>query len=60
MASGDDPVDDVIGEAEDRGVLVGGGRPRIQIIVAPPLPVTDADIDEAVDAIDASIGVVFD
>jgi len=60
VESGDNPIDDVISEAENRGVLVGGGRPRIQIIISPPLPVTDADIDEAVDAIDAAITAVFD
>jgi taurine--2-oxoglutarate transaminase len=59
IESGDNPVDDVIDAAEERGVLVGGGRPRTQIILAPPLPITDAEIDRAVDAIDAAIGSVF-
>lgn len=60
VESGDNPVDDVIDEARSRGVLVGGGRPRTQIVISPPLPVTDAQIDEAVDAIDASIAAAFD
>ncbi|WP_338742031.1 aspartate aminotransferase family protein [Haloplanus salilacus] len=59
IESGDNPVDDVIDETQDRGVLIGGGRPRTQIIVSPPLPVTDAEIDEAVDALDASVEAVF-
>jgi len=59
VESGDNPVDDVIDAARERGVLLGGGRPRTQIIVCPPLPVTDAEIDRAVDALDAAIGSVF-
>jgi taurine--2-oxoglutarate transaminase len=60
VESGHNPVDDVVDEAEARGVLVGGGRPRTQIIVSPPLPVTDAEIDEAVDAVDAAVAAAFD
>jgi len=60
IESGDNPVDDVIDAAQERGVLFGGGRPRTQVIVCPPLPVTDAEIDRAVDALDAAIGSVFD
>jgi len=59
VESGDNPVDDVIDAARERGVLLGGGRPRTQIIVCPPLPVTDAEIDRAVDTLDAAIGSVF-
>jgi taurine--2-oxoglutarate transaminase len=60
VESGDNPVDDVIDEAERRGVLVGGGRPRTQLIVSPPLPVTDDQIDTAVDALDAAVAAVFE
>ena len=60
VESGDNPVDDVVDEAERRGVLVGGGRPRTQIIVSPPLPVTDDQIDTAVDALDAAVAAVFE
>jgi taurine--2-oxoglutarate transaminase len=56
---GHNPVLDVIDEARRRGVLVGGGRPKTQLILAPPLPVTDAEIDRAVDALDGAIGAVF-
>jgi taurine--2-oxoglutarate transaminase len=59
VESGHNPVDDVIDEAGSRGVLIGGGRPRTQLVLSPPLPVTDAQIDEAVDAVDASIEAVF-
>jgi len=57
--SGDNPVDDVIDAARERGVLLGGGRPRTQVIVSPPLPVTDDEIDRAVDSLDAAIETVF-
>jgi taurine--2-oxoglutarate transaminase len=60
VESGHNPVDDVISGSEERGILVGGGRPRTQIIVSPPLPVTDAEIDEAVDAVDAAVAAAFD
>ncbi|WP_248897212.1 aspartate aminotransferase family protein [Haloplanus halobius] len=59
VESGDNPVDDVIDAAQERGVLIGGGRPRTQLIIAPPLAVTDADIDQAVDALDDAIDAVF-
>lgn len=59
IESGDNPVDDVLDEARKRGALFGGGRPRTQVIVSPPLPVTDAEIDRAVDALDAAIAATF-
>lgn len=59
VEEGDNPVDAVIEEAEDRGLLIGGGRPRIQICIAPPLPITQDQIDEGVDRLDAAIGAVF-
>jgi taurine--2-oxoglutarate transaminase len=59
VESGDNPVDGVVDETERRGVLIGGGRPRTQVIVAPPLPVTDGEIDTAVDALDAAVAAVF-
>ncbi|ELY53281.1 aminotransferase family protein [Natronolimnohabitans innermongolicus] len=55
----DNPVAAVRSEAQKRGVLVGGGRPDVQLIVAPPLCVTREEIDEAVDALAASIDAVF-
>jgi taurine--2-oxoglutarate transaminase len=59
IEDGDNPVLDVVDEAQSRGVLVDGGRPKTQVVLAPPLPVTDDEIDRAVDALDASIGAVF-
>ncbi|TYL38441.1 aspartate aminotransferase family protein [Natronococcus pandeyae] len=55
----DNPVADVRSEAQDRGALFGSGRPDVQIIVAPPLCVTREEIDEAIDALEASIEAVF-
>lgn len=56
----DNPVEKVIEAAEARGVLLGGGRPTIQVIVAPPLVIEEADIDHGVtvlgEAIEASFG----
>ncbi|MFC4439473.1 MULTISPECIES: aminotransferase family protein [Natrialbaceae] len=56
----DNPVADVRSEAQDRGALFGSGRPDVQIIVAPPLCVTREEIDEAIDALEASIEAVFE
>jgi taurine--2-oxoglutarate transaminase len=53
------PVVAVRDEARERGVLFGGGRPDTQVLVAPPLPATAADIDEAVAVLDAAIEAVF-
>lgn len=57
--NGDNPVGEVIKAARERGVLVGAGRPTIQLLVAPPLCATEADIDEAIDRLDAAIDAVF-
>ena len=59
VSDADNPVTAVIREAEDRGVLVGGGRPPIQVIVAPPLVVEETDVDRGVEALDAAIEAVF-
>lgn len=56
----ENPVDNVIAEAQERGLLLGSGRPGFQIIVSPPFCITEDDIDEAVEVLDASIGSVFD
>jgi taurine--2-oxoglutarate transaminase len=57
---GHNPVSDVAEEAKERGVLIGGGRPGFQAMVAPPFCTTKEQIDTAVDAIDESISAVFD
>jgi taurine--2-oxoglutarate transaminase len=55
----DNPVDEVIEKTMDNHVIVGSGRPTIQMILSPPLT-ADADaISEAVDAIDAAIAETF-
>ncbi|MFC7046783.1 aspartate aminotransferase family protein [Halobacteriaceae archaeon GCM10025711] len=56
---GANPVAAVRAEAKQQGVLFGSGRPDTQVLVAPPLTVDEADIDEAVDALDAGIEAVF-
>ncbi|MFW6384808.1 MAG: aspartate aminotransferase family protein, partial [Halodesulfurarchaeum sp.] len=55
----DNPVASVRSEAEERGLLTGAGRPDDQIIVAPPLCITEDEIDEAIDVLAESIEVVF-
>ncbi|MFB6302909.1 MAG: aspartate aminotransferase family protein [Haloferacaceae archaeon] len=55
----ENPVADVREAASERGVMLGSGRPDVQIIVAPPFCVGRDEIDEAVDALDASIEAVF-
>ncbi|MFC6837945.1 aminotransferase family protein [Halomarina ordinaria] len=56
---GDNPVTDVISEAMNRGVLVGGGRPTTQIILAPPLCTTADEIEAAIETLGSSIEAVF-
>lgn len=53
------PVDDVLQEAQEQGVLLGSGRPGTMICLAPPLTVGEAEIDHAVDVIDEAITRVF-
>ncbi len=53
------PVDDVLQEAQEQGVLLGSGRPGTMICLAPPLMVGQAEIDHAVDVIDDAISSVF-
>lgn len=55
----DNPVTTVVDLVEDEGVLIGSGRPGYQVILAPPLMVSEADIDVAVDALDTAISTVF-
>ncbi len=53
------PVKETVKRAADRGVFFGLGRPGIQLVVAPPLCVDAAEIDEAVDALEAAIDSTF-
>ncbi|WP_435177196.1 aspartate aminotransferase family protein [Halorussus sp. AFM4] len=56
---GDNPVTEVVDVAAENGLLVGGGRPGFQLIVAPPLCAGEDDVREAVGALDDAIGEVF-
>jgi taurine--2-oxoglutarate transaminase len=56
---GANPVSEVLDLAAENGVLVGGGRPQIQLIVAPPLCADEEDIRQAVGVLDDAIGDVF-
>ncbi|NHN60514.1 MULTISPECIES: aspartate aminotransferase family protein [Halorussus] len=56
---GDNPVSEVVDTAADEGVLVGGGRPGFQLIVAPPLCADEDDVREAVGVLDDAIESVF-
>ncbi|WP_254537877.1 aminotransferase family protein [Halomarina litorea] len=53
------PVDDVLAAASDGGVLLGSGRPNVQVICSPPLVAGPEEIDRGVDALDAAIEAVF-
>ncbi len=60
VEDGENPVKDVIARARETGVLVGGGRPGFQIMMAPPFCIDEEDIDTAVNALDHAISVVFE
>jgi taurine--2-oxoglutarate transaminase len=55
----DNPVAEVREIASDAGLLVGGGRPDVQIVCSPPFTVDADDVDRAVDVLDDAIGQVF-
>jgi taurine---2-oxoglutarate transaminase len=55
----ENPVVEAAKEARERGVLFGAGRPAFQHVLSPPLCVTEAEIDEAVDVLDAAIETAF-
>ena len=59
VEDGDNPVEDVVHEARDNGVLVGGGRPGFQVMVAPPLCASEEEIAEGVDVLLSAVEVVF-
>ncbi|MFB6361297.1 MAG: aspartate aminotransferase family protein [Halobacteriales archaeon] len=56
----DNPVNAVIEAAENRGLLLGAGRPPIQAIIAPPLVLEREDVDQGLDALEGAIRSVFD
>lgn len=55
----DNPVDDVISEARSQGLLIGSGRPNIQVLLSPPLIVGEQEISEAIEIVSRAIDVVF-
>ncbi len=55
----ENPVSEAAKEAKERGVLVGTGRPAFQLVLSPPLCVTEAEIDEAIEVLDAAIETAF-
>ena len=57
---GDNPVETVRAVAKAHGVLFGSGRPDVQVLISPPLCVDEADVDQALSALDAGIEAAFD
>jgi taurine--2-oxoglutarate transaminase len=54
------PVADVLEEAQNRGVLFGGGRPGFQLIISPPLIADQTDLEQALETLDTAITTVFE
>jgi taurine--2-oxoglutarate transaminase len=54
------PVDDVIATAEANGLLIGSGRPNVQVILAPPFCVDPDEIELAVERLEAGIEAAFE
>lgn len=57
--TGINPVKQIRAHAEQLGVLFGSGRPDTQLLLAPPLPITENEIDHAVSVLDESISAIF-
>jgi taurine--2-oxoglutarate transaminase len=55
----DNPIAEVREVAMDHGVMLGGGRPDVQVILSPTFDVGESEIDTAVDALDDAIEAVF-
>ena len=56
----DNPVAEVREHAMDDGVILGSGRPDVQVICSPPFTVGEAEIDHAVGVLDDAIAATFD
>lgn len=54
------PVNDVIAEARSRGLLIGSGRPNVQILLSPPLITDPDDISDAIAILSESIATTFE
>jgi taurine---2-oxoglutarate transaminase len=55
ISTGSTVVDEVAGAAADRGVYVANMINTL--IIAPPLPITESDVDEAIEALDEALEV---
>ncbi|ELY99486.1 aminotransferase family protein [Natrialba asiatica] len=55
----ENPVPAVAAALEDRGVIVGTGRPATQLLLAPPLCATATEIETALTELEAAIDEVF-
>lgn len=60
VSDDENPVDDVIEAAQDRGLLIGSGRPNIQILLSPPLIVGEQEISDAINILSDAISAVFE
>jgi taurine--2-oxoglutarate transaminase len=56
---GHNPVGDVLERMQEKGILIGGGRPLIQVTLSPPFCIDEDDIERTVSALDESITEVF-
>jgi taurine--2-oxoglutarate transaminase len=59
VEEGHNPVTDVVAGMQEKGILIGGGRPMIQISLSPPFCIDEDDIDRTVSALDETIAEVF-
>jgi taurine--2-oxoglutarate transaminase len=60
VEDGCNPVEDVIARTREKGVLIGSGRPLIQVMLSPPFCIDEDDIDIAVRALEESIEETFE
>jgi len=56
---GENPVAAVRAAAQERGVLFGSSRPDVQLILSPPLCITEDEIEETLSVLRESIDAVF-
>ncbi|PSP74432.1 aspartate aminotransferase family protein [Halobacteriales archaeon QS_3_64_16] len=59
VEDGHNSIEDVLAGMQEKGILIGGGRPMIQITLSPPFCIDEDDIDRTVSALDETIGEVF-
>ena len=59
LDDGEDPTEEVVSEAKDRGVLLSTGRPPNQLMVCPPLCADESDLVDAIRTLDDAMDAVF-